>query len=281
MQHFLLQGLHYTQSAEFPPGSSPCPAQVLPGYPSLPFSRRPLLPLLYNVEIKVTAAWGIQQFWLLRLRELFFTESSVFPAVLMGMPTWSHLPSGRGAQFSVLSRCQTIARHDTVRTPPSPCKDGWKVHTYQGLLLKSGLFTAICFGVQVSATAHRQVSVPAGPSSASLFHGLHGQDLSTKRIFTQATPACLSHKHSPNLCHTNFAKEDGEVTVHKHTSLLDHVLHLKQRGKKYVVTKKRSYHKDPEEGKNLLSSKRQTSTIFVRRCLLIKICQIVFKKRLY
>lgn len=184
IQHFLLQGLHYTQSAQFPPGSSPCPAQVLPGYPSLPFSRRPLLPLFYNVEIKVTDAWGIQQFWLLRLIELFFTESSAFPAVLMGMPTWPDLPSGRWALFSVLSRCRSIARHDTVRTPPRLCKDGWKVHTHQGLLLKSGLLTTIGFGVQVSATAHREVAVPAGLSSASLFHGLHGQDLSTKRIHT-------------------------------------------------------------------------------------------------
>lgn len=75
------------------------------------------------------------------------------------------------------------------------CKDGWRVHTLQGLLLVSGLFSAICFGVQVSVTAHREVAMPAGLSSASPFHGLHEQDLSSKRIHIQATPACFSHKH--------------------------------------------------------------------------------------
>lgn len=75
------------------------------------------------------------------------------------------------------------------------CKDGWRVHMLQGLPLISGFFAAICFGVQVSVTAHREVALPAGPSSASPFLGLHEQDLSSKRIHIQATLACLCQKH--------------------------------------------------------------------------------------
>lgn len=71
--------------------------------------------------------------------------------------------------------------------------------------------------------------MPAGPSSAGPFHGLRVRDLVPNR-FTSKVLLHVSVINFPtNLCHINCAREGGDVTLHKHASLSEHVLpvHLK------------------------------------------------------
>lgn len=199
-------------------------------------------------------------------------------------------PSGRGTQLLVLSHHHSITRCGTIRTLPNNLQ-GWlesqnasrsaprKWFVHSRLLWSFGEFNPITEG-----------TTPADPGSAGRSHGpdrLYPACARprSKQTRVQATFHDLVINFSPRFCHTNCTKEGRHATQGHFTAGARPRCAFKALWRKnYVVPKKSLDHKSLRKGKQIcfvLTFKRQTFSIFVRRCPFVKTCQVVCKERLY